>query len=386
MSFWRIDELTPWLGKKPKGGEGQGGGGGPAPDGKWDEEDEEQQGQDSSGQGEGKDRGKNKQPGAPGKDNKDQGDGDKGEGEGQGGGDFKHDKDAGEKSGPGTGDVWDEIEDRHREVESNMAKDKQVDDVNELGRKKASGTEKMKKSGSPGKDRGAIVEVDWKSITPTFNWKTILKELITSTAKKVEETRRKPPRRVATGISVGAQVGSYALPASEVPLDEDEFKLLLILDSSGSMMEPMPIIFAEMDRLLKSANKQMSNLRLIRFSDTHAIYDINFKKKSTARISTHGEKPTKWEHNLENLMTTSTSGGTVFTEKIFEETAAMVKDGYNVILFTDDDIVSGDNGAVFRKMYNTFKREFWSIFADQGSYARACEFLKTKPKNFTHFA
>lgn len=380
--FYDIDELMPWFGKKDPQGTPPPGGGGtppppndnpePEPEGEWDEDDE-QDGENKPAPGE-SEPGEDEEGDGPGK-----GDGETGEGEpGKGSKGDAEDKD---------GDsIWDEIDRRESEIGRNSEKDAKDREDSDGEEKDGSGSTgpKKKDSSGPGNARGSVQEFDWSKIRSAHSWKEILKLLIVTASRQTEETRKKPPRNIATGISVGAELDAYALPASEMPTDGD-LKLLIVLDSSGSMMSIAAHVFAEVDNLLKQSGARAKSVALIKFSDTHAVYRCNFAKKTSSMTKHWDDKATNWKPNLHSVLSTSTSGGTVFNHSVAADIELAIKDGYNVIVFTDSDILAMNNWSTFSHLYHTHQKQFFAMFDSHRTFTKACQELKQRAKNFTHF-
>ena len=62
----------------------------------------------------------------------------------------------------------------------------------------------------------------------------------------------------------------------------------------------------------------------------------------------------------------------------------MASKGYNVIMFTDADIMHGNNWKVFVNFYKSYKRHMFLILSDNREYTAVCKKLGSQPGTFGH--
>ena len=283
--------------------------------------------------------------------------------------------------------TWEDIDEKHKEVEKKMgeASDADKKDIDNSGDKAKGGGEG--KGSKPGSAKGPGGTFNYDSIKPSFNWQSILKRCVTKQSLRTQNTFKKPAKSSSTRIHIAAQLGSTAIKPGEETIDED-IKLCVVVDSSGSMSHIIPRVYSELNKLLAGTGSvKFNNLFLIKFSDTFEIYSINIKNKTTNRMKSVSDKVNKADtkKDLRNVFTSTMNGGTVFSSALATEIKKLLNEEFNVIICTDADITYGPNFTEFSALTGAHKNALFSIFDEKKTFISVCERFKTVNKNFTYF-
>ena len=77
--------------------------------------------------------------------------------------------------------------------------------------------------------------------------------------------------------------------------------------------------------------------------------------------------------------------GTIFSGAIVMRTEEMLRAGYNVIMFTDTDILVGDNWTNLMKLFKGHSQQMFIVFDGQQSYIAFRQKFGTSTDNITYF-
>jgi len=312
------------------------------------------------------------EPGEPG-----EGEGEEGKGKGKPG------------DGDGDGPSEQDVEDRNKEIEGKMGekKDKGGDELKPDESKEGKGNTKAERGGSDDTGKNSAgSKFDYTQVKPTYSWQQLLKKLLSDVTTETEETYQKPNKRNSRNLDIARQTGAGAVKPGEINSDLKKVKICFIVDSSGSMTSAIAKVFANIEQLFKK-NKQMlnSDFYLIKFSSTHAIYRCNFGQgvyTEEAELFSKGGDAKK--ASLKELFTHHFGDSTNFNTKLVNDLEILNNKNYNLILFTDTDIIGGSNQANFFKLYGKTKKNLYVLADSKATYHAMLQAMKQIAKNITY--
>lgn len=264
---------------------------------------------------------------------------------------------------------------------------KDAKDTGKEEREKREAEEGKAKGGDPGTGKmGPAEALDYSKIRPTFNWKSLLTKFITSGRARVEETYAKPARKAVTQLSIARQTGASAIKPSEREVEQHvDLKLGFIIDSSGSMAGMARTIMSNAAALLKQPAFKRSTVTILKFSGGHEIFKCNFAADKAGKVANVNEKPKQLNLKASVILSEYTGGGTVFSPEIAGELRSLVQLKYNVILFSDSDMLAADNLKNFLTVYKEFPNRIFVIFDSRDTYIAFRQKTNIATANITHF-
>jgi len=281
----------------------------------------------------------------------------------------------------------------HKEVEDKLARREEIGSEEELKQKDQSVHGAGPKStGQPGTGGAMDLqsrEAEIMRIKPKFNWKTLIKNLVTASVPQTDVTYAKPSRRAVTGIAIAAQTGAGALKPGEKVLEEHKARLVFVFDTSGSMGAEVTRVMAEVRNLLKQLGKQNVDMGVVFFAGDHKSFVVNMGTDTYAQVNeiTDIGKPVpkgETKKGYRHVFSLQASGGTDFTVKISNELSVLAAQGYNILLFSDLDIVSGGNFANVKHIWQAHKDKLFLVAVDEPTFKTACNLLGVVPRTFTY--
>lgn len=287
-----------------------------------------------------------------------------------------------------------DIDEIHKQVEDKMARREEIGTEEELKQKdkEVRGPGTGKSTGKPG-EGGAMDlksrEAEIIQIKPKFNWKTLIKNLVTASVPQTDLSYAKPSRRAVTGIAIAAQTGAGALKPGEKTLEENKAKLVFVFDTSGSMGGEVLRVMAEVRNLLKQLGKQNVDMGVVFFAGEHKQFVVNMGTDTYAQVAniTDIGKPIPkgdTKKGYRHVFSLQADGGTQFTVKISNQLSELAAQGYNIMLFSDLDIVEAGNFANVKHIWQTHKDKMFLVAVDEPTFKAACDLLGVVPRTFTY--
>lgn len=286
-----------------------------------------------------------------------------------------------------------DIDEIHKQVEEKLTRREEIGTEEELKQKDQSVHGASKKStGQPGTGGAMDLQSREKEIIqikPKFNWKTLIKNLVTASVPQTDISYAKPSRRAVTGIAIAAQTGAGALKPGEKTLEENKAKLVFVFDTSGSMGGEVTRVMAEVRNLLKQLGKQNVDMGVVFFAGEHKSFVVNMGTDTYAQVTniTDIGKPIPKgdaKKGYRHVFSLQASGGTDFTVKISNELSELATQGYNILLFSDLDIVSAGNFANVKHIWQMHKDKLFLVAVDEPTFKTACDLLGVVPRTFTY--
>ena len=246
------------------------------------------------------------------------------------------------------------------------------------------GTGKNSADGNP----YALAERQYK---PKMNWKQLLKKMVPSGLIQTE-TYAKPSRRTTSSMVSIAQTGSGVVKPGTKEESSDKRGLCFVLDNSGSTMDKIGEMQNDIMMLMaKEAKKINGTMYVLKFSNDVHYFKVDIKRKKYARITDvedfikTGSSNIKCDQPIKSLFRSSYGGGTELTAKITMAVKTLFAQKFNVILFSDSDIVAGHNGSQLKQIFKAGKKQLALIGCDKTDYKNYVDLLGDKG-NITYYA
>lgn len=329
------------------------------------------------------------------------------EGGDEGGGDEEGSKDGGgggepgEKSGdkpdgdsPGAGKEPSQ-EDINKDIEEKLSRRKEIGSDKEAeekaqekkGKTSAGGPGGSGVSDKPGEFGGFEDRAkEIAAIKPRFNWKSLIKMMISSSVQQTDITYSKPSRRNVTGAVIAKALGAAAVKPGEKTLEQQQVKIMLVIDTSGSMWGHIPRVLREAQAMLTQMGQINAPIGLAFFTDSQKYFVVNMGKNNYAPVTSMEEiiqnKPKgQIETGWKNVLTKASSGGTLFTDQLKADLSTMANAGYNIMLLADYD---GAHGKNFLDLWRQHKDKVFYVATGERDFQLVCGLLGQVPKTFGH--
>jgi len=300
--------------------------------------------------------------------------GDSGKGDGEGGQDVEAADDIDSGDLGNEDDINDEMEKIFKDMEEILDQKEEAtpEEIKaEAGKKKAIGS-KQGGSNTPARDVG-------KKPVPEFSWEDILRRLLTAPSD-VEKTYQKTSRRAAsTMTAAGAGEPAYLPPGERT--EEENFKVLFVFDSSGSMSGVIGTALSEAENLVKQNYENIEGVVGVTFfANRPSYFAANLSQSIAYPIANLSEiansSVTTKSFPLNKLFRYSVSGGTDFTKSLTANLINAATQGFNIILFTDSDpFAIPENLANFKALWKSHSQNLFVLLDSQHSFEYALKSL-----------
>jgi len=199
----------------------------------------------------------------------------------------------------------------------------------------------------------------------------LIKQFISTADVETEETYMKPSRRSISGMHTAAQMGAGAMKPGEMPLDLKKAKIAFCIDSSGSMSHIIESVYANINNLLRSnAPLQSAEFTLMKFSGVHNIYKAIFKGDKAVEVKSINESPRSFDKKLSQVFKEHFGSVTNFTPELVADLSTLLKNKYNVMIFSDSDITNGENLTELLKLFKVSGGKLFIIFDSKTTYIK----------------
>ena len=295
-------------------------------------------------------------------------------------------------------EIFNEIDKKSESVEN------KVNDTNttKAPKKKGEGGEPGEGEAKSGNDFGGHrsgqshhdAAFDYDKVKPTYSWRKILQLLVSSTENvQVDDTYSKLHKRAITSIDAVKKTGAGMVKPAEIETYTYAPSLVFVVDSSGSMISMMPQVYANLLKLLKS-NPDMTDLNfyLIKYSDTYKTYLCNMNANTYQRVTIGDIEDLEPDEDglggggsLKTLFSTTMNGGTYFSDKLVNHVKHFSDLGYNVIMFSDSDIIGGENFTNYKKLFIHARQKLFTILDNEQTYKSIITRVTGSTKYVSHF-
>ena len=232
-------------------------------------------------------------------------------------------------------------------------------------------------------------EEEIKNLKPKLPWKALLRKMLSSSITMVDTSYAKPARRSVTGITVAAATGAGAVKPGERTMEQKHNKIALVFDTSGSMWNSVPQSLAEARNLLEIMGKSCYPVAVIFFAGDARYFKVNLGDDTfveTSGVANMAEPLGKnakkgWKTNLLGL---AASGGTKFSKDLIADLSLLCNQGYNVMIFSDEDLLVGENWGMLRLLWEKNKAHVWYVANTLEVWREAVRRLGAEPPTWTH--
>lgn len=238
---------------------------------------------------------------------------------------------------------------------------------------------------SDGGKNGNRTAVDYSNIRPKFNWKSLIDKLLHS-SDNIETTYQKMHKRNITSMDLAMTTGAAAVRPGEKIVPANLVKLCLVVDSSGSMAEHIAKVFANIKVSLKTSGVAKSFI-YCEFSDSFTFYKCTVTGNGASAQKMHkctDDKGYGEVLQLNNLLAHE-SGGTNFTKTLTTQLKELIKMKYNVVVFSDSDLVRGENFKEMVDLYSSAHHQVGMVLDSKETFTQMISQMKNCPSTFSHF-
>lgn len=235
------------------------------------------------------------------------------------------------------------------------------------------------------RERRSTMDVDYESIRPTYNWKTMIQRFIGSATPASEETYAKPSRRNTAGLGILAQTGAAAVKPGEKLLDAKKIKAVACIDASGSMSGVAPELHATIVKLMQAPQLKANPMGIVKFSGGFEMYMVWYAKNLAAQIENPNEKVAKWDLKVSDVMGKTIAGCTNFDPPMTNHLIDFAKQGWNVLIASDSDVLAGSNFKNLMSVISAAPKHVFVIFDSAHTYSQFVSQAKISTPNITHF-
>lgn len=226
-----------------------------------------------------------------------------------------------------------------------------------------------------------------EDIKPAFNWKSLISQFV-SNAAPPETTYTRPASRAATQVSIAQQRGAAAVKPGERP-GEEIYKLAFVFDTSGSMSGAIGPALSEARNLLKMQKASTNaTLGICFFAHRYLLVEANLMSNTGWKVDSFKNMgrlvPATEKKSLDIILRSSDTGGTYFGPQLAGELTSIASKGFNIIVFSDTDILADNNWKNFLSLWTSNKRQVFFIAPNLSNYQAIIKKLGIKPNNFGH--
>ena len=281
-----------------------------------------------------------------------------------------------------------------KDLEKKLSKRKEINSNEEANAKDAENAAKGGKTGPEGVGNKTMSDLESRksevdNMRPKLNWKSLIRLMLSSSTVATNTTRTRPSRRGLTGLAAAAEMGAGAMPPG-IKTDEDQHnKIALVLDTSGSMYQVIPTMLAECQKLLKTLGKAKFPITVIFFAGQAKWFQVNLSNNTYYKVNGPEDlnKPPPKDAIMKDyrvLLSKGGTGGTEFSGELVSQLVQLLGTGYNIMLFSDDNMFWPNNWPYLTQMYQSSQGRFFWICDNLRTWREACNKFGKIPKTFTH--
>lgn len=290
----------------------------------------------------------------------------------------------GSKGGAGGGQEQDSV---HQDIEKKLRQRKEKSGTDSEPEKNST-IQKRQSSGPGTADLTDLETRSLQNLQPRLSWKSMMKKMFQSAGSYYDTSYTKPHRRNVSGIEIARQVGASAIKPGLKKLDQPVLKIALCFDTSGSMYSAIPQVLTEANALLKLIRKQNQPIAVVFWAGNHKWFQVNMKADTYAEVPNINQLKTPITKNahkgVSTLLSSGGSGGTVFSDQLAADLNTLAADGWNTMIFSDTDLLVGNNFDNFFKLWNNHKNKVFYIADSLDTWRTACTQVGSTPNTWTH--
>ena len=177
----------------------------------------------------------------------------------------KPEKKSGKKDKPSDEGDWSDIDDITKEIEDGLSKREEISTDKEAKDILDKDESERSKSGGPSKGEKnqelTSIKSEVELAKPTINWKNMIKIMVSSSKELIDTSYAKPSRKSITGLVAADVLGGGAISPGEITEQQNHNKIVIVIDTSGSMRGYISMVLAEVQSLLKRFGKEKFPIR-----------------------------------------------------------------------------------------------------------------------------
>lgn len=210
------------------------------------------------------------------------------------------------------------------------------------------------------------VATDLQIIKAKINWIKLLDKLINNVFGQIQDTSyQKVSKRSISSITQAAQgMPGVIKPGDILSPEGEQKKLIIVIDSSGSMQDKIGQIQSQIYTLIKKHSKGLNErIYIIKFSDNYNVYRCELKDDTyipvdISEIYSNKAHPLKKDttKGISKLLNTSIGSGTSLGSSLASGLIQSTNKNNSVLLFSDSDIFSGSNADSLKNILSHSKR------------------------------
>lgn len=211
-------------------------------------------------------------------------------------------------------------------------------------------------------------ETDYMKIKPSVSWGALIKRFVASATPQTIETYAKPHKRAATAVDLLKQTGAAAVKPAEKPAEHSDISLMFVVDSSGSMRQAIGKAYSSINALLKQPAFRKSDVIVVRFSNNFDIHKGNMATNKAGKIAGALDKPKVYDKTMHQIFNSHMGAGTEFSAQLVAQIEAAISKKYNVMLFSDTDMLYGANFKNMAALIKKYPKNMYVMFDTERSY------------------
>lgn len=239
--------------------------------------------------------------------------------------------------------------------------------------------------------KGGNHELNYSQITPKYKWDALLRKMVTELTFTVDQTYQKISRRAIGTMQQVITRGHGAVKPGDIKNpSKKKIKLAVVVDSSGSMSYVIQTVMANLDKLLiqrQGITGVSDEFYLFIFSGDYDIYKCTPGKGGMAENipEVDSTKPGPLgKVKLSHVLSHHKAGGTVFSSKLAGEIKKLAGRGYNCLIVSDGDMLSGENFTNFKQLYESHRKNVWLLLDSRPTFESFIKKLKEISNNASH--
>lgn len=205
---------------------------------------------------------------------------------------------------------------------------------------------------------------------PQYKWNSLIKKLLPANNPKEDYSYTKMSKKTISCLKQLKELGVSSSKPGVVKIDSDKKGIFFIIDNSGSVMKELQYIKKELLNVLKERKSLLSEVYVLKFDNKFKIYKLNIKQNKYYEINQQSSE--KSSGPIEEVFKEKFWGGsTIFSKEIVENAIKLWMSEYNVVLFSDSDIIESqenfNNLKILTSTLNRRKNSF-AIITTKSSY------------------
>jgi hypothetical protein len=234
---------------------------------------------------------------------------------------------------------------------------------------------------------GGKVDV-YADAEPQLNWTNLMNLMLSSSREILSPSYAKPSPKTLQTFPLAAKTGAVAIKPASIKQNEPMLKVVIFIDTSGSMHSAIPGVIRETKAILKRLGKENCDICLAFFAGTAEYYKINYSRDEYQPFTDVAEieKPMdrkKSKKGIAGLLSVRRTGGTEFTPAVYATLEGLLGKEYNVVIFSDNNMLWESNWPFITKIYKSFSSQFFFILDNLDTWRRCCRAIGALPKRWT---